>query len=1084
MKSLYKTWLLALLALTLPQIAVAYQIPTTPNGSWTGTGTTVPATPATKDTPSGLRTTVSLTGAAMTFSARNDVTLMRSNNTTVPLLPTNTNGVQVLATVGGGACTDNTSLTCTGLGTMTVTFTDTAGNPISVRNPKLHLSRLGGFVTSGGNTIVFTDIFTLTTAGVTLGAPSTGAVNLTVTGGNQIQANLSTMTNTNAGVCSNAGCGTIPVTGTTSQLAFNVSAIRNNTSVNWNANATAGDAVFITASFDEDYGDAPASYDANSAASHIISDLALGTNITAENPNTANGGADGSTTVASSPNAVVAGTSNNGTNGDGTSDDGVSSFPALTTASSGSNYTVPVTLSGASRAGQSCGWIDFNKNGTFDSATERACASFVSGATSTNLTWTVPAGITVGNTYVRLRTSYDTTNVQNPTGRLSSGEVEDYQLAIAPAPGNISGSLYQDANNDNAFTTGETKLPANVDVELLNNAGTVIATVQTNATGDYTFTNVPVATGYQVRVVTSDPQIPSGYTIGTTNPITGIAVTTGATVANQNFGFRAAVVLPPSICSAAGGILGTNLLINNGSFGRLSGTPAQSTFGGALPAGRTTYIYDINSTTNFARGIDDGEYTIINKPTQTNFRTDGAWHLPYDHTEGSPSTNGLMMLINASFAPGVFYQEQLTVTPNTNYEFSTWIMNILKLQNAGIDPDVAFELDRIGMDDDNNAATLDGNEGQIIFSSQDITESASPTWLNFGAIVNSGTSTQIIVRFRNNNPGGGGNDLAIDDLAFTPCTPLPNGNISGTLYGDTNTNGNFDGGEPRVQAGVQVQLVNSSGAIISTAQTDNQGNYQFQNIPLGNYIIRVATTDPDLQGATPSSPSNAQLSVSLTTQGQNLSNRNFGFTGVTANKPNLLLVKRITAINGVDVTGFQDGVNTVGAPNNVGTKAADDNDAFWPSPNTTSLRGAIHSSTLAPTVNFKPGDEVEYTIYFLNKGAASANNVSICDFVPANQTYIGTGYNSSSFATDAGGVAGTNYGIVIQSANGVAPVKVTNSFDGDRGQLYTSGFPGACKGTNNSRGAVVVNMGTVPNATGSGTPANSYGFIRFKAKID
>jgi hypothetical protein len=56
--------------------------------------------------------------------------------------------------------------------------------------------------------------------------------------------------------------------------------------------------------------------------------------------------------------------------------------------------------------------------------------------------------------------------------------------------------------------------------------------------------------------------------------------------------------------------------------------------------------------------------------------------------------------------------------------------------------------------------------------------------------------------------------------------------------------------------------------------------------------------------------------------------------------------------------------------------------------------------------------------------------------------------------------------------------------DDDRGQFYTSNFPVACKGTPNGRGAVVVNIGTVPNATGSGTPANSYGFIRFKAKIN
>ena len=199
--------------------------------------------------------------------------------------------------------------------------------------------------------------------------------------------------------------------------------------------------------------------------------------------------------------------------------------------------------------------------------------------------------------------------------------------------------------------------------------------------------------------------------------------------------------------------------------------------------------------------------------------------------------------------------------------------------------------------------------------------------------------------------------------------------------------------------------------------------------------------------------------------------------------PNLVLVKRITAINGVDVTGFQDGVNTPGNPNNVGTKDADDNAPFWPSPNTTSLRGAIHSSTIAPTVNLKPGDEVEYTIYFLNNGAAQANNVNICDFVPANQTYIGTGYTSLATA-DTGGLAGSNYGIAILSANGATPVKATNAVDGDRGQFYSSSFPSACTGTNSGRGAVVVNLGNVPNATSAGTPANSYGFIRFKAKIN
>jgi uncharacterized repeat protein (TIGR01451 family) len=103
--------------------------------------------------------------------------------------------------------------------------------------------------------------------------------------------------------------------------------------------------------------------------------------------------------------------------------------------------------------------------------------------------------------------------------------------------GTISGTLYRDTDGDNTFDTGEPRLPTNIDVQLLNSSGTVIATVQTDANGNYSFTNVPSGTGYQAQVVTSDPQIPTNYSIGTTNPITGLTVTGGATVANQNFGF-------------------------------------------------------------------------------------------------------------------------------------------------------------------------------------------------------------------------------------------------------------------------------------------------------------------------------------------------------------------------------------------------------------------------------------------------------------------------------------------------------------------------------------------------------------------
>lgn len=76
-------------------------------------------------------------------------------------------------------------------------------------------------------------------------------------------------------------------------------------------------------------------------------------------------------------------------------------------------------------------------------------------------------------------------------------------------------------------------------------------------------------------------------------------------------------------------------------------------------------------------------------------------------------------------------------------------------------------------------------------------------------------------------------------------------------------------------------------------------------------------------------------------------------------KAKLLLVKRITRINNQDVTDVMDGRSdvSINAPNYVPEPyATDDNDPKWTAGY---LRGLINASTV------KPGDELEYTIYFL-----------------------------------------------------------------------------------------------------------------------
>ncbi|MBD2436280.1 lamin tail domain-containing protein [Nostoc sp. FACHB-110] len=201
-----------------------------------------------------------------------------------------------------------------------------------------------------------------------------------------------------------------------------------------------------------------------------------------------------------------------------------------------------------------------------------------------------------------------------------------------------------------------------------------------------------------------------------------------------------------------------------------------------------------------------------------------------------------------------------------------------------------------------------------------------------------------------------------------------------------------------------------------------------------------------------------------------------------ATNAKLLLIKRITRINSQDLTDIVDGRSDVAtnAANYVPEPyATDDSDSKWP---VSYLRGLINAGTV------KPGDEVEYTIYFLSKGPNNATNVKFCDLVPSNTTFLPTAFNG--LTPRDGGLPGADSGIALAVGSSTPTVYLSNIADSDRGTFYAandSATPSYCG--NNTNGAVVVNvtrspdLPNLPAATNSGTPASSYGFIRFRAKV-
>jgi gliding motility-associated-like protein len=187
--------------------------------------------------------------------------------------------------------------------------------------------------------------------------------------------------------------------------------------------------------------------------------------------------------------------------------------------------------------------------------------------------------------------------------------------------------------------------------------------------------------------------------------------------------------------------------------------------GKPLPSASTNYSFTSSSCP------DDGSYTVVNSSTGC---FSNSWHsVTEDHTPGD--VNGYMMLVNASFTPGVFYLDTVkNLCGGTTYEFSAWLLNILKssaCSGAGIMPNITF--------------SIETTTGTIIqtYNTGFISTLSSPQWKQYGFFFTlpSGVS-DLVLRMTNNAPGGCGNDIALDDITFRPCGPKVDvlfANISG-----------------------------------------------------------------------------------------------------------------------------------------------------------------------------------------------------------------------------------------------------------------------------------------------------------------
>ena len=136
----------------------------------------------------------------------------------------------------------------------------------------------------------------------------------------------------------------------------------------------------------------------------------------------------------------------------------------------------------------------------------------------------------------------------------------------------------------------------------------------------------------------------------------------------------------------------------------------------------------------------EGRYSVYTNPfgVHTGFTTMG------DHTTGT----GNMMIINGGPSPVDVWCQTISVTPNTDYNFSAWFANCSSVTTGPDVPVLQFRINGI----------LQGTPTTVT--------AAPGTWMNFATTWNSGPSTTASICIYDALTTASGNDFAIDDILF------------------------------------------------------------------------------------------------------------------------------------------------------------------------------------------------------------------------------------------------------------------------------------------------------------------------------
>lgn len=261
----------------------------------------------------------------------------------------------------------------------------------------------------------------------------------------------------------------------------------------------------------------------------------------------------------------------------------------------------------------------------------------------------------------------------------------------------------------------------------------------------------------------------------------------------QNYGICSNTVGANAILSEYGGTFGSGKIKDRGTSSSVPSSYTYAAFSSTsgMP---NDYYYGVSNNTSGGTTAATGYSTsnawaFPDNSQKPSHRIFSVWDIIGDHTGasspllGNPATDdnagasgGYMLVINAAYKTDTAFLDTVTnLCPNTYYQYVAWIRNICSKcgcdsngtgasggagyiptgpgDSSGVHPNLTFNVN-----------------GYDYYTTGDMPHTGQ--WIQKGFIYKTGpTETAMVISIRNNAPGGGGNDWAIDDISVATCSP-------------------------------------------------------------------------------------------------------------------------------------------------------------------------------------------------------------------------------------------------------------------------------------------------------------------------